>query len=61
MGKSKVYKEQEPILQKVSESMAVYSKIASGTVTSERDNIKLAISGEELLDRLRPRIKALFE
>ncbi len=26
MGKSKVYKEQEPILQKVSESMAVYSK-----------------------------------
>ena len=61
MGKSKVYKEQEPILQKVSESMAVYSKIYSGTVTSERDNIKLAISGEELLDRLRPRIKALFE
>ena len=61
MGKSKVYKEQEPILQKVSESMAVYSKIHSGTVTSERDNIKLAISGEELLDRLRPRIKALFE
>ena len=43
MGKSKVYKEQEPILQKVSESMAVYSKIDSGTVTSERDNIKLAI------------------
>ena len=40
MGKSKVYKEQEPILQKVSESMAVYSKIDSGTVTSERDNIK---------------------
>ena len=61
MGKSKVYKEQEPILQKVSESMAVYSKIDSGTVTSERDNIKLAISGEELLDRLHPRIKALFE
>ena len=61
MGKFKVYKEQEPIQQKASESLAAYSKIDSNIATRERDNIKSAISGEELLDRLRPRIKALFK
>ncbi len=61
MDKFKVYKEQAPIQQKASESMVTYSKIDSGIVTRERDNIKFAISSEELLDRLRPRIKALFK
>ena len=61
MGKFKVYKEQEPIQQKASESFVAYSKIDPSIATRERDNIKSAISGEELLDRLRPRIKALFK
>ena len=61
MRKIKPYKEQEPIQQKASESFAAYSKIDSSIATRERDNIKSAISGEELLDRLRPRIKALFK
>ena len=30
-------------------------------ITEGRDDIRHAISGEELLDRLCPRIKALFE
>ena len=61
MKKNKPYKEQEPIQQKASESFVAYSKIDLGIATRERDNIKSAISGEELLDRLRPRIKALFK
>ena len=61
MGKFKVYKEQEQIQQKASESFVAYSKIDLGIATRERDNIKSAISGEELLDRLRPHIKALFK
>ena len=61
MGKFKVYKEQETIQQKASESFVAYSKIDPSIATRERDNIKSAISGEELLDRLRPRIKALFK
>ena len=46
MGKFKVYKEQEPIQQKASESFVAYSKIDLGIATRERDNIKSAISGE---------------
>ena len=61
MKKNKPYKEQEPIQQKASESFVAYSKIDPSIATRERDNIKSAISGEELLDRLRPRIKALFK
>lgn len=61
MGKSQVYKKQKPIPQKASESFAVYSKIDSNILTKNRDNIESAISGEELLDRFRPRIKALFK
>ena len=61
MSKSKSYKEQEPIGQKVGEPMAVYSKTGSCIAVKKRDNIESAISGEELLDRLRPRIKALFK
>ena len=45
MGKFKVYKEQEPIQQKASESFVAYSKIDLGIATRERDNIKSAISG----------------
>ena len=41
--------------------MAVYSKTGAGIAVKKRDNIESAISGEELLDRLRPRIKALFK
>lgn len=61
MSKSKLYKEQEPVEQKVGEPMAVYSKTDSGIAVKKRDNIESAISGEELLNRLRPRIKALFK
>lgn len=61
MSKSKSYKEQELIEQKVGEPMAVCSKTGSGLAVKKRDNIESAISGEELLDRLRPRIKALFK
>ena len=61
MGKFKVYKEQEPIQQKASESFVAYSKIDSSIAARERDNIKSAISGEELLDRIHPCIKALFK
>ena len=41
--------------------IAIMHEIDLGIATRERDNIKSAISGEELLDRLRPRIKALFK
>lgn len=61
MSKSKEYKKQEPIGQKVGEPMAVYSKTGSGIAARKRDNIESAISGEELLNRLRPRIKVLFK
>lgn len=61
MSKSKAYKEQEPIQQKASEPIVAYSKIDSDIVTGERNDIKSAISGDELLNRLRPHIKALFK
>lgn len=62
MGKSKAYKEQKPAQQNASEPIVAYtsSKIDSDLVIGERDNMESAISGEELLNRLRPRIKALF-
>lgn len=63
MGKSKVYKEQKPVKLNASEPIVAYTsnKIDSDIVMGERDNIESAISGEELLNRLRPRIKALFK
>lgn len=61
MGKSKVYRKQESIQQKASDCFATYLKIDSSIATKERGYIKSAISGEELLDRLRPRIKTLFK
>ena len=33
----------------------------SDFITGERDDIRCAISGEELSDKRRPRIKALFK
>lgn len=63
MGKSKAYKEQKPVKLNASEPIVAYTsnKIDSDFVMGERDNIESAISGEELLNRLRPRIKALFK
>lgn len=34
--------------------------ISINTIAKSRDNINQAITGEELLNRLRPRIKSLF-
>ena len=47
----------------VSEPVVVYTGNENNPniVTEGRDDIRRAISGEELLSRLRPRIKALFE
>lgn len=63
MGKSKAYKEQKPVQLNASEPIVAYTsnKIDSDIVMGERDNIESAISGEELLNRLRPRIKTLFK
>lgn len=63
MSKIKPYKEQETVIQKVDAPMVAYTsnERSSGIVTGERDDIKCAISGEELLGRFRPRIKALFK
>ncbi len=63
MSKIKPYKEEEPKLQEAAESMVTYtgSERNSDFVIGERDDIRCAISGEELLDKLRPRIKALFK
>ncbi|NVK95149.1 hypothetical protein HU824_18655 [Bacteroides sp. L10-4] len=63
MRKIKPYKEQEPMASNVSEPVVVYTGNENNPniVTEGRDDIRRAISGEELLSRLRPRIKALFE
>ncbi len=47
----------------VGEPVVVYTgnENNSNIVTEGRNDIRRAISGEELLDRLCPRIKALFE
>ena len=62
MKKNKPYKEQEPMVPNVGEPVVVYTGNENNTniVTEGRDDIRHAISGEELLDRLCPRIKALF-
>ena len=58
----KPYKEQEPMVPNVGEPVVVYTGNENNPniVTEGRDDIRHAISGEELLDRLCPRIKALF-
>ena len=62
MRKIKPYKEQEPMVPNVGEPVVVYTGNENNPniVTEGRDDIRHAISGEELLDRLCPRIKALF-
>ena len=62
MKKNKPYKEQEPMVPNVGEPVVVYTGNENNPniVTEGRDDIRHAISGEELLDRLCPRIKALF-
>lgn len=47
----------------VNEPMVAYigNKVGADIVMGERADIGIAISGEELLDRLRSRIKALFK
>lgn len=63
MSKVKLYKEIKEESQVVSEPMVAYidNKVGTDTVMGERDDIEIAVSGEELLNRLRPRIKALFK
>lgn len=56
MGKKELNKKQE---NTVREPMATYCKVQPIAPLSEKD-IDRAISGEELLMRLRPRIKNLF-
>ncbi len=60
---NKLYKEQEPLAPNVGEPVVVYTGNENNPniVTEGRDDIRRAISGEELLARLSPRIKALFE
>ena len=62
MKKNKPYKEQEPMVPNVGEPVVVYTGNENNPniVTEGRGDIRHAISGEELLDRLCPRIKALF-
>ncbi len=63
MNKVKAYKKLESIEEKVSEPIVAYAGDKEGlaTIAEKRDDIKCAISGEELLNKLRPRIKTLFK
>lgn len=63
MSELKPYREQGPMERNVGEPVVVYTGNENNLdiVTERRDDIRRAISGEELLDRLCPRIKALFE
>mgnify|MGYP000115079511 FL=1 len=66
MSKSKIYKvDNEDVSSKVKETSPVYggSQKQQIPVTSlkRENNFTHAISGEELLNRLRPRIKSMFE
>ena len=61
MKKNKPYKEQEPMEQNVGEPIVAYTgnENNSDIVTEGRDDIRRAISGEDLLDSFRPRIKTM--
>ena len=60
---NKPYKEQEQMVPNVAEPVVVNvgNKNNPDIITEGRDDIRRGISGEELLDRLCLRIKALFE
>lgn len=64
MSKYMPYKDQELAKEKVCESIVFYTtnnKENLDIVIGKRDDIEDAISSEELLSKLRPRIKAFFE
>lgn len=64
MSKIKPYKESELTKERVDESIVAYTASKKGNlgiVIEKRDDIECGISCEELLSRLRFRIKALFE
>ncbi len=63
MNEIKPYKKRESIKENVGEPIAAYTsnKETLAVKTGRRDDIECAISGEELLDRLRSRIKTLFK
>lgn len=63
MSKSKLYKEQRTMEQTVGEPVVAYTnnKGGSAAAVKARDDVRRAISGEELLNRLRPRIRELFQ
>lgn len=66
MGEQKKYKEQQVQPTYAGEPIAVGYVNAATSIVSEkkenrRDDISRAITGDMLLDRLRPRIKSMFE
>lgn len=62
MSKSKLYKEQKTMEQTVGEPVVAYTNNKGGSAAVKaRDDVRRAISGEELLNRLRPRIRELFQ
>ena len=61
MAKNYRQSECKPLVAKEPDVAYVSSHKVSCINSKERNDIERAISGEELLNRLRPRIKALFE
>ena len=64
MKKATKYEVEYPVTPVVSEPVAAYgmrSEVSNSPRFTSRNDIKLAIEGEELLNRLRPRIKSLFK
>lgn len=64
MKKATKYDEEYPVVPVVAEPMAVYGTrdgVRNCPKFISRNDIKSAIEGEELLNRLRPRIKSLFK
>ena len=64
MNMSKKYKQIEPKTTSVKESTVAYTFCRGGNcyeMSEMRSDIKSAVSGEELINRLRIRIKALYK
>lgn len=64
MSKINRYQEKEPITHIVAEPTIVYgikNEVNECREYTLRNDIHSAIDGEELLNRLRPRIKSLFK
>ena len=64
MAKNKSYinseTEKDVIASELVVTYGAVRDISINTIAKSRDNINQAITGEELLNRLRPRIKSLF-